>query len=118
VAGVGMVTFAPLSAALSPWVKAYEISEMADGIFGLYDLLEQAKKSGNNPNQFHCHCGACAKNIQYMIDKGEWRVVHMALSVATAGVWWGIKTIHSAVKAGKPTSKKREFSLARVRAAQ
>jgi hypothetical protein len=116
---VGMVAFAPLSAALSPCLKAYEISEMADGIFSLYDLLEQAKKHGGGKNDFHCNCGECAKNIKYMIDKGEWRVFHIALSVATVGVWWGAKKLQSGIKSStQATSKKGEVSKALVAAAK
>ena len=118
VLGVGMITLAPLSKALSPWIKAYEISEMAEGIFGLYDLLELAKKSGGSRNQFQCHCGKCAKNLEYIIDKGEWRVFHMAMSVATLGVWWGAKKAHSAIKSTQPTSKKGQVSKALVEAAE
>lgn len=117
VVGVGMIAFAPLSAALSPWLKAYQLSQMTDGIFGLYDALEQAKKSDNNAMQFHCYCGACAKNIQYMIDKIEWRAFHSAAAVGTLSAWWFLKKAHSAIKACKPTSKKGEVSLALVKAA-
>lgn len=100
IVGVSMIALAPLSAALSPWIKAYKISSMAEGIFKLHDLAEHARKYRHfSSKTYHCTCGHCADNIKYILDKSEWRVIHMALSVATVGLWYGIKKAHSGVKA-------------------
>jgi hypothetical protein len=118
VVGVGMLAVAPLSAVVGVWKNAYEVSEMAEGIFGLYDLLELAKKPSGRHDEFQCICTHCAKNIKYIIDKGEWRVLHIAVSVATLGVWWGAKKAHSAIKSMQPTSKKCQVSKELVEAAK
>jgi len=92
-------TFAPLGAALAPWIAAATIATQAGKIFSLHDLKADASRSQNADVNYKCVCGACAKNIGYILDKKERNVALMGIGVATVGASAILKGIHSAGKA-------------------
>lgn len=76
---------AGIGAALASWIAAAQVAKSADGIFSFHDLKSLA--TGEASGRYTCSCGKCAAGIQYVIDKKEWRVGHIALGVATVGAW-------------------------------
>jgi len=96
VAGAAIgTTFAPIGIALSPWIAAATIASQTGKVFGLHDLKADALKKGGSKVNYSCHCGNCAKNIGYIIDKKERNVALVAVGVATIGVSAIFKAAHS-----------------------
>ena len=99
VGGVALgVAIAPIGAALAPWIAAATISTQAGKIFSLHDLKADATKGGSADVNYKCVCGACAKNLGYVIDKKERNVALVAVGVGTLGVSAIFKGIHSVGK--------------------
>lgn len=89
-------TIAPISAALAPWIGAATIASQAGKIFSLHDIKADALKKGTTSKvAYKCHCGNCAKNIGYILDKKERNVALVAVGVATFGISALVKTAHS-----------------------
>ncbi len=74
----------PFGMVLAPWIGAASIVIKSNGLFDLHDIRETLNKG--EPNSYTCHCGKCAENIRYIIDKKERKTAVMAVSIFTAGL--------------------------------
>jgi hypothetical protein len=105
---LGVVTLAPLGAALGPWLSALAIVRQADGIFALHDLRDFA--SGKRQGVYKCTCGKCATGLQYVIDKKENNVAILALAPFTAGLSAIVDRINSVRKSFQKNRPKEQHS--------
>jgi hypothetical protein len=105
---LGVVAFAPLGAALGPWLSAAAIYTKADGIFALHDLKEFA--SGRRQGIYKCSCGKCAGGLQYVIDRKENNVAVLALAPFTAGLSAIVDRINSVRKSFQKNRPKEQHS--------
>jgi hypothetical protein len=105
---LGVVTLAPLGAALGPWLSALAIVRQADGIFALHDLRDFA--SGKRQGVYKCTCGNCATGLQYVIDKKENNVAILALAPFTAGLSAIVDRINSVRKSFQKNRPKEQHS--------
>lgn len=106
VGGVAVgTTIAPVGVALAPWIAAATIASQAGKIFSLYDIKDDVLKGGSPKVTYVCHCGQCAKNIGYIIDKKERNVGLVAVGVFTLGASAVIKGVHSLGKKVKSAVK-------------
>lgn len=99
VGGVAVGTaIAPIGAALAPWIGAAVVASQAGKIFSLHDLKADAARGGSKDVNYTCGCGACARNIGYVLDKKERNVALVAVGVGTLGVSAIFKGFHSVGK--------------------
>lgn len=81
------VAFAPLGAAISPWIAAAEVVRRSGDIWNLHDLHTHAVDGATGSTvHYSCMCGKCAGNIKYVINKKERNVGRIAIGVGTLGV--------------------------------
>ena len=83
------VTFAPIGAALAPWVVLAEAGRVSTRVNGFIDLRDDANRSWPNSNsemQYVCKCGKCGKNIGYIVDKEHARFARKAVYATLIGL--------------------------------
>lgn len=89
----GVVTVAPIGAALAPWIGAAMVGSQAGKVMALYDIRDGV--NGRSIGDYRCDCNHCKEHIQYIIDKKEFGVAYIAVGVATLGVFTMGKAAHS-----------------------
>ena len=107
-AAAGVATgmaFISFGAVLTPWIAAADVVRRSGDIFELHDLKDHAAGKDMAGLKYHCHCGKCAENIKYVVDKKERNVARIAVGVATVGVSAFFNSIYSIGKSfqsGRP----------------
>jgi hypothetical protein len=102
--GVTLVTFAPLSAVVAPWIAAADIARQAGDIFELHDLVAMASGKAQS-HKYFCKCGKCAANIKYVVDKKERNVARVAVGVFTFGlsaIATSAYSVYKSFQSGRP----------------
>lgn len=115
-ASLVVTSFAPIGAAIGPWLSAAAIYTKADGIFALHDLKDFA--SGRRAGIYTCSCGKCSAGLQYVVDRKENNVAILALAPFTGGLSAIVDRINSVRKSFQKNRPKEMHSRQFVESAR
>ena len=115
-ASASVVSIAPITSIIAPWIAVVTIAAQSGTIFSLHDLKADivASNSGRTTKHtYRCNCGGmgagtCFDAIKYIVDKKERNVGLVAVHAFTFSATFWLKKAHSIGKKAYYAATKTE----------
>lgn len=102
-ASTALVSIAPITSVIAPWIAVVTIAAQSGTIFSLHDLKNDIVASSNGKSTrftYCCNCGhmgagSCFEGVKYIVDKKERNVGLVAVHAFTFTATFWLKKAHS-----------------------